>query len=231
MKIFIGYDTKQDTAYQVCRSSLLKNVNAEISPLNQNDLRSQKIYTREVDALSSTEFTFTRFLVPFLTHYQGWAVFVDCDFLFIEDISELFKLADEKYAVMVVKHNYNPSKEIKMDNQQQFSYPRKNWSSLVLWNCSHPSNQTLSTEVINTKSGAYLHRFAWLADEEIGELDLAWNWLVNWYREPQDGTPKAIHYTEGGPWLENYKNCEYSQLWFDEKNRMLRETNDYTNNP
>ena len=222
MKVYIGYDTSQDIAYQVCKSSILKYTDVEIIPLVQQHLREQGIYTREVDPLSSTEFTFTRFLVPFLNDYKDWAIFVDSDFLFTEDISNLFKVASDEFAVMVVKHNYNPDSNIKMDNKKQFLYPRKNWSSLILWNCGHPSNIALSTQTVNEKSGSYLHRFNWLNDNEIGDIDLRWNWLVNWYTST-DEVPKAIHYTEGGPWLENYKNCEYANLWIDEKNRMLKE--------
>ena len=223
MKVYIGYDTSQDIAYQVCKSSILKYTNVEIIPLVQQNLRDQGIYTRDIDPLSSTEFTFTRFLVPYLNGYKDWAIFVDSDFLFTEDISNLFKVADEKFAVMVVKHNYNPESSIKMNDKKQFLYPRKNWSSLILWNCSHPSNRKLSIKSVNKESGSYLHRFNWLDNNEIGEIDLRWNWLVNWHTESKDGIPKAIHYTEGGPWLENYKNCEYADLWTSEKNRMLRE--------
>ena len=223
MKVYIGYDSSQDIAYQVCKSSILKYTNVEVIPLVQQNLRERGIYTRDIDPLSSTEFTFTRFLVPYLNEYKDWAMFVDSDFLFTEDISNLFKLANEEYAVMVVKHNYNPESSIKMNNKQQLLYPRKNWSSLILWNCGHPSNIKLSTQIVNEKSGSYLHRFNWLDDSEIGELDLRWNWLVNWHTESTNGIPKAIHYTEGGPWLENYKNCEYADLWISEKNRMLRE--------
>jgi lipopolysaccharide biosynthesis glycosyltransferase len=223
MKVYIGYDTSQDIAYQVCKSSILKYTNVEIIPLVQQKLREQGIYTREVDPLSSTEFTFTRFLVPYLNGYKDWAIFVDSDFLFTDDISNLFKIANDEFAVMVVKHNYNPESGIKMNNKKQFPYPRKNWSSLILWNCGHPSNIKLSTQIVNEKSGSYLHRFNWLNDNEIGEIDLRWNWLVNWYTDSGGIIPKAIHYTEGGPWLENYKNCEYADLWVNEKNRMLKE--------
>ncbi len=97
-----------------------------------------------------------------------------------------------------------------MDGQLQVNYPRKNWSSLILWNCNHPSNKNLNVETVNKLSPQELHRFTWLKDDEIGELPLEWNWLVGWYKE---GNPKALHYTEGGPWFENYRDCEYSEIW------------------
>lgn len=223
VNIYIGYDSEQDMAYRVCRYSILKYVKDKnlINPLIQKELREKKIYYRDVDQLGSTEFTFTRFLVPYINNYSGWALFVDCDFLFVSDINELFNMIDNRYAVLVVKHNYMPENNIKMNNKQQHVYPRKNWSSLILYNCAHKSIKNLSLDTVNNKSGSYLHRFEWLPDNEIGEINLEWNWLVNWYSEPKHGKPKGIHFTEGGPWLNNYEFCEYSLLWKQEKNNML----------
>jgi len=223
MKIFVGYDIREDIAYQVCEHSIHKHQSqAEVVPLKQIELRNKGIYTREVDALSSTEFTFTRFLVPYLAGYQGWAVFADCDFLFVEDVKKLFDQADDRYAVMVVKHDYTPKEGIKMDGCKQLPYPRKNWSSMILWNCGHASNQQVTPDLVNSQTGQYLHRFQWLDDAEIGNLDPEWNWLAGWYQEPQDGTPKAIHYTEGGPWFKEYRQCEYHEVWKQNLREMLQ---------
>lgn len=214
MKVFIGYDSREDIAYKICKFSIERRTKfCEIIPLNQQDLKNQGIYKREIDSLSSTEFTFTRFLVPYLCNYKEWVLFCDCDFLFQIDIKELFNQIDDQYAVMVVKHNYNPSEGIKMDGQKQIPYFRKNWSSLILWNCSHIANKKLTPDLVNTESGQYLHRFQWLDDKFIGSLNHEYNWLVNWYSTPKDGIPKAIHYTEGGPWFDNYKDCEFSAHW------------------
>ena len=223
MKVFVGWDSREDIAYQVCRHSILsRNDNVEVIPLKQKDLKEAKLYTREVDPLSSTEFTFTRFLVPHLADYKGWALFVDCDFVFVEDIEKLFNLThNQNYAVMVVQHHYVPKNTTKMDGQKQLIYPKKNWSSLILFNCGHPSNAILTPDLVNRATGSYLHRFQWLKDEEIGCLSPEWNWLVGWYKEPKDGTPKAIHYTEGGPWFPNYMNCEYGAIWTEEKYKYL----------
>ena len=148
MKIFIGYDSREDIAYEVCKHSILaRNPTAEVIPLKRQELIDEGLYTREVDPLSSTEFTFTRFLIPHLMNYEGWALFCDCDFLFTVDVNEIFNCADNQYAVMVVKHDYTPEEGVKMDGQKQLPYPRKNWSSLVLWNCGHPSNQKLTLSV------------------------------------------------------------------------------------
>lgn len=217
LKIYIGYDSKEDVAYNVCVKSLLKYSSKEldIKPLVLKDLIKSGIYTREVDPLSSTEFTFSRFLVPYLNDYKGKALFCDCDFLFLDDVSKLFDLFHHMYAVQCCKHDYYPKNKTKMDGAIQHIYPRKNWSSLMLFNCEHPSNMILDPHMVNTHSGQYLHRFNWLQDREIGSLPLEWNYLVNWYK---NGDPKALHFTEGGPWHENYKNCEYSNFWHKIKN-------------
>jgi len=223
MKVYVGWDSREDIAYQVCRHSLVsRNENVEVIPLKQNELRKAEIYTREEDPLSSTEFTFTRFLVPHLNNYTGWAAFVDCDFVFLEDVQKLFYMThNQNYAVMVVQHEYNPTNTVKMDGKTQHRYPRKNWSSLILFNCEHPSNKVLTKELVNSATGAYLHRFQWLKDEEIGCLSQEWNWLVGWYKEPNHGKPKALHYTEGGPWFPNHVNCEYGAVWVEEKHKYL----------
>jgi len=222
MKVFVGWDSREDIAYQVCKHSILsKQPDAEVIPLKQNELREQGLYWRDVDKLASTEFTFTRFLIPELAHYQGWALFMDCDMILTTDIKELFDQADDKYAVMCVQHDYTPREGLKMDGKQQTSYPRKNWSSVMLVNCGHPSNAVLHKELVNDAeiSGAYLHRFSWLKDEEIGELDHTWNYLVGVYDDID--VPKLIHYTEGGPWFENYRDCEFHQLWKNELQDMM----------
>lgn len=216
-KIYIGWDSREDIAYQVCEHSILRRTNntnsISVSPLKLSKLRESGHYWRGVDELGSTQFTISRFLVPFLNQYKGWAVFCDCDMVWLVDPSELFNLAQSKYAVMVVKHNYEPDQKEKMDNQLQIPYPRKNWSSLVLWNCGHPKNRVLDLDTVNTQTPMFLHRFQWLEDDEIGELTCDWNWLVGWYKEPDHGSPKILHFTLGGPWFTNTRNCEYSSVW------------------
>ena len=223
MKVFVGYDTREDIAYQVCKHSIVsKQPNADVRPLKQQELRDAGWYTRPIDKLASTEFTFTRFLIPELTNYEGWALFMDCDMILTTDIKELFDQADDKYAVMCVQHDYKVKETTKMDGQKQTIYPRKNWSSVVLWNCSHKSNRKVTQDFVNDPeiNGAYLHRFSWLKDKEIGELDHTWNYLVGVYDDIEK--PKLIHYTEGGPWFENYRDTEFAQLWKDELYDMFK---------
>lgn len=225
MNIYIGYDTREDLAYQVSSYSIKsKSPDANVFPLKLNDLRKRGLYTREEDKLGSTEFTFSRFLIPLLNNYEGWALFCDCDILFLNPVEELAKQVNDKYAIMCVQHDYQPKNNTKMDGKVQSLYPRKNWSSLVLWNCGHPANKKITSKLVNDPetTGKYLHRFSWLDDKDIGSLSHEWNWLVGWYQEPNDGKPKAIHYTEGGPWFEEYRFCEYHEVWKEYLYKMMQ---------
>ena len=227
LKIYIGWDSREDIAYQVAKRSILEHVSVpvEIIPLKQKELRKSEIYWREKDKLASTEFTFTRFLVPELTEFNGWALFIDCDFVALDDVKKLFDQTNDNYAVMCAQHDYTPTEVTKMDGKSQTIYPRKNWSSMMLINCSHPSNKKLTKELVNaeTITGAYLHRFSWLKDEEIGKISHEWNWLVGWYKEPKHGKPKFLHYTEGGPWFDNYWDCEYANEYYRIERKYLAE--------
>ncbi|KAG0473114.1 hypothetical protein HPP92_014971 [Vanilla planifolia] len=227
-RIFIGYDPREDDAYEVCRHSLLKHssIPLQISAIKQADLRASKLYWRDRGPTESTEFSFSRFLTPYLTGFQGWAMFVDCDFLYTADIAELVALLDDRYAVMCVHHEYAPKETTKMDGAVQTVYPRKNWSSMVLYNCSHPKNHLLTPDLVNSQTGAFLHRFMWLEDDEIGSVPFSWNFLVghNLVNENDPSTfPKAIHYTSGGPWFERYKDCEFADLWLKESEELKKE--------
>ncbi len=211
--VYVGYDTRLDTVYNVCKHSIERHGNANIIPVVQSELRTHGLYYRDIDKLASTEFTITRFLVPVLNQFKGWALFCDCDFLFTIDVNEVFNLADDKYAVMVVKHDYSPKSDIKMDNRPNYVMPRKNWSSFILYNCEHPNNKKLDVNLVNTMTPEYLHRFMWLDDKFIGSLDYTYNWLVGYYNETDTIKPKILHYTDGGPWFDNYINVEYNELW------------------
>ncbi|KAG1360560.1 protein CDI [Cocos nucifera] len=221
-KVFVGYDIREDVAFEVCRHSLLKHssVPVEVIPLKQSELRAAGLYKRERDPTESTEFSFTRFLTPYLAGYQGWAMFVDCDFLYTADIKGLIDLIDDRYAVMCVHHDYAPKDALKMDGVVQTAYPRKNWSSMVLYNCGHPKNRALTPELVSSQTGAFLHRFMWLDDSDIGAVPFVWNFLVGHNKvddgEPETTFPRAIHYTLGGPWFRDYKDCEFADLWVKE---------------
>lgn len=230
LKIYIGYDSRESIAYHVAKHSILKNTKMKIDivPIKQDDVRDQGIYWREEDKLASTEFTFTRYLIPHLNEYKGWALFIDCDFVALDDVQKLFDQRNNKYALMCAQHDYTPKPGVKMDGKQQTVYPRKNWSSMMLINCGHPENKKLDLNLINNPktTGAYLHRFSWLDDSLIGKLSHEWNWLVGWYKEPEDGKPKFLHYTEGGPWFEKYADCEYCYEWYKVEREFVGARND-----
>ena len=185
-------------------------------PLKIEELIAKKLYFRPVDPLASTQFTYSRFLVPALMNYEGWAIFCDCDFIFLDDIAKITENLDETKAVYCVKHDYTPKEKHKMDGQKQTIYPRKNWSSFILFNCSHPKNKTLSIELVNKETGAYLHQFKWLEDNEIGSLDERWNWLEGWTSNHNQSSPFAVHYTRGGPWFKEWQDVEFAKEWIEE---------------
>jgi len=214
-RVFVGWDSREPEAYAVCAHSLQRHASipVTVTPIKQQELRDQKLYWRERDPLASTEFTYTRFLTPLLAGFQGYALFCDCDFLWTGDIAELIALADPAKAVSCVQHDHRPPEETKMEDAVQTRYPRKNWSSLMLFNCGHPAVRQLTAETVNTQSGAYLHRMQWAADDEIGALPETWNWLEGWCARPAQGVPKVIHYTRGGPWFEKWRHVEYAELW------------------
>lgn len=220
--IYVGYDRREDIAYKVCEFSLSAraSVPITINALVQDDLRARDIYARDIDPLASTDFTYTRFFVPYLTDYQGWAMFCDCDFLWLADVAKLISTIDDRYAVMCVHHDHRPTERYKMDGQKQSLYPRKNWSSMILYNCGHPANRVLTPDLANSETGKFLHRFAWLDDSLIGEISEAWNWLEGWNEKPGVGTPNAIHYTRGGPWFDDWKDVDYADLWVTERDRF-----------
>jgi hypothetical protein len=218
VKVFIGYDSREPEAYAVAESSLLRHASIPASPTPLNatrlaengllrrptDLRGQR-YDIPSNAPASTEFAISRFLTPFLAQ-SGWALFTDSDVVFMADIAELAALADPRYALMCVQHTDTHGAGRKMDNQVQTIYARKNWSSVMLFNCDHPANKRLSLIDV--------HQFYWLNDAEIGALPAEWNWLVG--VQPKPAAPKIAHFTLGGPFLPGWQGAEHDEIWFSE---------------
>lgn len=224
LKVYVGWDPREDIAWEVCRYSILRRTDPsqlEIFPLIQSELRVSGLYKRPVDTLAATEFSLTRFLTPYLAGDSGYAIFVDCDFLFLTDIRGVIEEIDSTKAISVVKHDYRPTELKKMDGCPQHLYPRKNWSSFMVFNCRHPAIRALTPEVVNTAEPGYLHRLQWLNDSEIGELDKGWNYLEGWY-ESEYINLRAIHYTLGGPWFEQKNDCDFSELWLEEHSDMKK---------
>ncbi len=215
LRIFIGWDSREPIAYEVAKATALKNssIPLDIQPIKLDDLVAKGLYSRDIDPLASTEFTYSRFFTPHLAGYEGWALFCDCDFLFFGDLAGLRNYQDPSKAVLCAKHDYQPKDGVKMDGKVQTSYPRKNWSSFMFFNCAHPSTRQLTPELINSQTGAYLHRMQWAADDEIGDLPIEWNWLEGWNEKPAKGLPNAVHFTSGGPWFKDWQDVDYGDEW------------------
>ncbi len=228
--IYIGYDPREEAAWNVCRESLLRrsSVPLHIVRLGLDGLRWAGLYRRqeyEIDGQRydwgdskpfSTDFSFSRFLVPTLAQWDGWALYCDCDFLFTADIAELLKLRDDRYALMCVKHQHDPVEAEKMGGIVQSAYRRKNWSSLILWNCGHPANRAVVPEIVNSHAGVRLHSFEWCPDILIGSLPHAWNWLSGVDTKLAE-TPCGIHFTLGGPWIKGCEDVPYGDRWLAER--------------
>lgn len=222
IRIFIGYDDNETVAFHVLSHSLLRNSSEpiEIVPLVKSHFT--KFYHREKSNIESTDFSFTRFLVPYLSGYVGWSIFMDCDMLCIADIAKLWELRRDEFAVMCVKHDYQPNEGPKFLDQVQTKYAKKNWSSVMLFNNAECSS--LTPAVVESESGLHLHQFKWLSgDHQIGSLPFEWNYLVG-ESVSSDTAPNLIHYTLGGPYFDEYINCEHADLWRDEFNRMTYST-------
>lgn len=218
IRVFVGYDPREAVAYSVLAFSIHARASKPVSiaPIALSQLGG--IMTRERHPLQSTDFSFSRFLTPYLSDYQGWSIFMDCDMLVLDDIVKLYEMRDERYSAMVVKHNHVPDEQIKFLNQPQTRYEKKNWSSVILFN--NERCRMLTPEFVNAASGLELHQFKWLGDDSlIGSLPPAWNHLVG-YDAPRKGM-SLVHYTIGGPYFDDYRDVEYSQEWFEERERML----------
>jgi len=211
VKLFIGYDKCEIVAYHAFCQSVISNSSIPVSfvPISLSHLKG--FFTRERHPLQSTDFSFSRFLVPYLCGYEGWAIFMDCDMLLTGDIAELWALRDEQYAVQVVKHNHKPSETKKFLDQPQTAYAKKNWSSVMLFN--NEKCRALTPEYVNTAAGLELHQFKWLEESQIGSLPAGWNYLVDVEGQPECEI-KNLHYTLGGPYFSDYRDCSYAEEWF-----------------
>lgn len=219
IRVFIGYDPRETAAWHVLTHSILARSSQPVCfvPLALGNLKEQ--YWREPNPLQSTEFSFSRFLTPSLSGFDGWSLFMDCDMLVRDDIAKLWALRDDRYAVMCVQHDHRPTETTKFLDQPQTSYGKKNWSSVMLFN--NAKCRALTPEFVNTATGLELHQFKWLeGDHLIGALPHGWNHLVG-YDEP-NAEAKNVHFTVGGPYFHEYRDCEHGAAWFEERDAMLR---------
>ncbi|HSW07416.1 glycosyltransferase [Aquabacterium sp.] len=213
INIFIGYDPREAVIYHACANSLVRqsSVPLALTPLALKNLH----FYREAHTDGSNPFIYSRFLVPHLMGYQGWALFIDGDMLLRDDVAKLWALRDDSKAVMCVHHDYQTRAAGKYLGSRNASYPRKNWSSVVLWNCAHPANRAVTPGFVMEASGAQLHRFTWLADGEIGELPIEWNWLPDEFGANDQA--RLVHFTLGAPCFHEYAAVPMAAEWHREK--------------
>ncbi len=211
INLIIGFDQRESVAYHVFSQSVIENTSTPVSimPLAKNLIHNYE----EAHSDRSNDFIYTRFLTPYLNNFSGWAIFADGGMICQAYLKELWDLRDESKAVLVVKHNYQTKNFKKYLGNINENYPRKNWSSLILWNCAHPKHKILTPEFVARETGKYLHRFSWLDDDDIGDLPFEWNWLAIEY--PVNLKAKIIHYTLGTPCFKQYAESDMSDIWFN----------------
>jgi len=218
IKIVVGFDQREAVAYHTFTQSIIEKSTLPVSFIL---LAIQTLADyKESHTDKSNDFIYSRFLTPYLMKFNGWAIFADGDMVCLSDIKELWDLKDESKALMVVKHDYKTKSHQKYLGNINENYPRKNWSSVILWNCNHPKHKILTPDFIANQTGKYLHRFSWLQDDDIGELPKEWNWLATEY--PANTHAKLIHYTLGTPCFKDYRNSEMSELWHQTQERSMQ---------
>jgi hypothetical protein len=220
IRVFLGYDAREAAAFHVASHSIHRHSSLPVSitPVMLSQLA--QVFDRPRDPKQSTDFSFSRFLVPYLCGYQGWAIFADCDILVRDDIANLWSLRDDDFAVMVVKHDHVPTETVKFLGHEQTKYPKKNWSSLILFN--NARCQALTPDYVNQATGLALHRFEWLGNDDlIGDVPTGWNHLVDYNSASEGRNAENLHYTSGGPWFENCRHCGFAAEWWGELHRTL----------
>jgi lipopolysaccharide biosynthesis glycosyltransferase len=217
INMVVGFDQRESIAYHTFTQSVMDKSSLPVSftPLAINTLKGY----HETHTDKSNDFIYSRFLTPYLNAFSGWAIFADGDMICQSDIKELWDLRDESKAVLVVKHDYKTKAQKKYLGNSNADYPKKNWSSLILWNCAHPKHRVLTPDFISNRTGKFLHRFSWLEDEDIGDLPRDWNWLAIEY--PENKNAKLIHYTLGTPCFKEYWDCDMSEIWHANQKRVV----------
>ncbi len=218
INIVVGFDQKEAVAFHTFTQSVIEKSSLPVTftPLAVQTLKDYK----EKHADGSNAFIYSRFLTPYLNNFKGWAIFADGDMICQADIKELWDLRDESKALLVVKHDYKTKTSQKYLGNINENYPRKNWSSLILWNCGHPKHRILTPDFIANQTGRFLHRFSWLDNDDIGDLSKEWNWLAIEY--PINNSAKIIHYTLGTPCFKDYKNTDMADIWYKTQKKILQ---------
>lgn len=211
--VFVGYDPREAIAFHTCVNSIIRHATQPVA-IHPVALNLFKEYT-ETHTDGSNHFIYTRFLVPYLMHWQGWAIFIDGDMIVRDDIAKLWNQRESDKDVMVVKHDYKTRMPVKYLGSKNEDYPRKNWSSVILWNCGSFPNRKLTPEFVQQSTGSFLHRFSWIDDQRIGELPPEWNWLPDEYGP--NANAKLLHYTLGTPCFHEFADTPQAEEWHRER--------------
>ena len=211
--VYIGYDPREAVAFHTCANSIIRHASQPVAivPVALNLFSDYE----ETHTDGSNHFIYTRFLVPHLQEYTGWAIFIDGDMIVRDDIVKLWELQNLYMDVMVVKHDYKTRMPVKYLGAKNENYPRKNWSSVILWNCNSFPNRQLTPKFIQKSTGSELHRFSWIEDSRIGELPPEWNWLPDEYGP--NPAAKLLHYTLGTPCFHEFADTPMADEWHRER--------------
>lgn len=214
--VFVGFDPREAVAYHVCCQSIIERASVPVAfyPLHLGMLKEYE----ETHTDGSNAFIYSRFLIPHLMGYSGHAIFMDGDMIVKGDIANLWALRDPFKAVQVVKHDYKTKYPVKYLGAKNPDYPRKNWSSVMIWNCGNYRNRVLTPDYVQKQTGSHLHRFEWLEDRWIGGLPSEWNHLV---LEEEDKDAKLNHWTVGTPCFPEYSDCTRANEWWDEYRKAI----------
>lgn len=221
VRVFIGYDRRIPVIFHVAAHSIMVNSSVPVAVTPLVISHFDGLLKREINPNQSTEFSFSRFLTPYLSGYQGWSLFMDNDMLFMDDIAKLWAARDDRFAVQVVKHDHQPTETTKFLGERQTAYEKKNWSSVILFN--NARCKALTPDYVSSASGLELHQFKWLdGDDQIGEIEHRWNHLVDYDPATPSSELANLHYTSGGPYFDETRNCGYAAEWLDARDDMLR---------
>jgi lipopolysaccharide biosynthesis glycosyltransferase len=215
-KVYIGYDPREAVAYHVCEDSIIRHSSLPVSITPVYLPQISNYVEAHVDG--SNQFIYSRFLVPWMCGYSGWAIFVDGDMVVKDDIVKLWRLRDNWTAVQVVKHDYKTKHPMKYLGNKNEDYPRKNWSSVMLMNCGHYAWRQITPEFVAKAPGSFLHRFEFIQNDRIGELPKKWNWLVEEYEHNDEAN--LLHYTIGLPAFSEYQECDHARDYWEAYRNM-----------
>jgi hypothetical protein len=221
LNIYVGYDSNMNDLEGVCKLSILKSIEESLGGGKWNnylefkpeikilDIAKLPDYNREY-ANQSTEFTYSRFLIPYLENYEGFSLFVDNDFIFTKTPLSMFNYLSPDDAVACIKYPHYEHDATKFDGEVNIDYPCKLWSSMMFFNNGHEDCKKLTPEVVNTWTGKQLHQFEWT--DKISEIPQKYIFVEGYDNPEEKWDYTGIHYTRGGPWINDMDSTTINNL-------------------